>query len=239
MPRDLFQPAPATTTGLARRAGVVPLSIAAHAAAIATAVLVPALAVGGLPDPRMAIAYVARDIVLPVVPAAAPPGATRRASAHTGAPVEAPSVLPPLDAEPPIVTGTPAESLGDAAGVGMEGTGGVPGGVGMAVGELPPPPPAPPQIVRVGGEIRPPVKLHDVAPVYPAIARSARVQGTVVIEAVIDVTGRVSATRLLHSVPLLDEAALAAVRQWVFTPTRLNGEPTAVMMSVTVQFTLR
>jgi protein TonB len=80
--------------------------------------------------------------------------------------------------------------------------------------------------------------VHDVAPVYPAIARSARVQGVVIVEAVIDATGRVSGTRLLRSIPLLDEAALAAVRQWVFTPTRLNGEPTSVVMTVTVRFTL-
>ena len=73
---------------------------------------------------------------------------------------------------------------------------------------------------------------------YPAIARSARVQGIVIIEATIDETGRVSDARLLKSIPLLDEAALAAVRQWAFTPTRLNGKPTSVVMTVTVQFRL-
>jgi protein TonB len=104
------------------------------------------------------------------------------------------------------------------------------------IAELAAPPPAP--AVRVGGDIRPPVKVKDAAPVYPEIARAARVQGIVILEATIDASGRVSATRLLRSVPLLDEAALAAVRQWVFTPTRLNGEPTAVIMTVTVQFNL-
>ena len=92
--------------------------------------------------------------------------------------------------------------------------------------------------MRVGGDIRPPVKIKDVSPLYPDIARSARVQGVVIIEAVIDASGRIASTRLLRSVPLLDEAALTAVRQWVFAPTRLNGEPTSVIMTITVQFRL-
>jgi protein TonB len=77
-----------------------------------------------------------------------------------------------------------------------------------------------------------------VAPVYPDIARSARVEGTVILEAVISATGRVDQVRLLRSVPLLDSAAIDAVRQWLFTPTMLNGEPIPVVMTVTVTFSL-
>jgi protein TonB len=64
------------------------------------------------------------------------------------------------------------------------------------------------------------------------------VQGVVVIEATIGADGRVKDAHVLRSVPLLDEAALAAVRQWVYTPTRLNGEPVSVIMTVTVHFQL-
>ena len=71
--------------------------------------------------------------------------------------------------------------------------------------------------VRVGGQIRPPIKMKDVAPVYPAIAQSARVQGDVVIEATIDEEGKVADTRVVKSVPLLDQAALDAVRQWEYS----------------------
>jgi periplasmic protein TonB len=93
-------------------------------------------------------------------------------------------------------------------------------------------------VVRVGGQIRPPVKTRDVSPVYPEIAQTARVQGVVILEATIDEQGRVSDVRVLRSIPLLDMAAIDAVRQWEFTPTLLNGAPVSVIMTMTVQFTL-
>ncbi len=111
--------------------------------------------------------------------------------------------------------------------------GGIPGGVvGGVVGglpEAPPPPPPPPPAapVRVGGNIKPPQKTKDVRPVYPPIAQSARVQGVVIIEATIGPNGQVQDARVLRSIPLLDQAALDAVRQWEFTPTLLNGVPGA------------
>ena len=91
--------------------------------------------------------------------------------------------------------------------------------------------------VHVGGQIRPPIRIKDVAPVYPAIAQSARVQGDVVIEATIDEEGTVADARVVKSVPLLDQAALDAVRQWQYRPSLLNGVPTPVVMTVTVKFT--
>ena len=92
--------------------------------------------------------------------------------------------------------------------------------------------------VRVGGNIKPPMKTKDVRPTYPPIAQSARVQGVVIIEATIGPNGKVQDARVLRSIPLLDAAALDAVRQWEFTPTLLNGVPVPVIMTVTVQFTL-
>ncbi len=74
---------------------------------------------------------------------------------------------------------------------------------------------------------------------YPAIAQSARVQGVVIVEAVIGPDGRVTDAKILRSIPLLDQAALDAVRQWEFTPTLLNGVPVPVIMTVTVNFTLQ
>jgi protein TonB len=84
-----------------------------------------------------------------------------------------------------------------------------------------------------------PLKIVHVAPVYPAIARSARVQGVVILEAVLDVKGRVESVRVLRSIPLLDQAAVDAVQQWRFTPALLNNEPVPVVMTVTVNFTLQ
>ncbi|MBI4265277.1 MAG: energy transducer TonB [Acidobacteria bacterium] len=92
--------------------------------------------------------------------------------------------------------------------------------------------------VRVGGSILPPTKVKHVPPVYPPLAQAAQVQGVVILEVTIDPSGRVTDARVLRSIPLLDQAAIDAVRQWEFTPTRLNGVPVPVIMTVTVQFTL-
>ena len=90
----------------------------------------------------------------------------------------------------------------------------------------------------MGGVIRQPAKTRHVNPQYPAAAQTARVQGVVIIEARIGVDGKVSQARVLRSVPLLDQAALDAVMEWEFTPTRLNGQLVPVMTTITVQFTL-
>ena len=130
----------------------------------------------------------------------------------------------------------------------------VTGGSGVSM-PPPPPPPPPPGIppmtaeyrqivemykpIQIGGEIKAPIKTKDVKPAYPADARTAGVQGVVIIEAVIDPAGQVAAARILRSIPALDDAAMEAVRQWEFTPTLMNGVASAVMMTTTVNFTLR
>ncbi len=102
-----------------------------------------------------------------------------------------------------------------------------------------PTPPVPKNPVRVGGNVSSPTKVADVPPVYPPVAQAARVQGVVILEAIIGTTGRVTEVRVLRSVPLLDDAALDAVRQWRYTPPLLNGTPVAVIVTVTVNFTLK
>jgi protein TonB len=104
----------------------------------------------------------------------------------------------------------------------------------------PPPPPQPAkQIFHIGGRILPPAKIKDVRPIYPQVALTAHREGIVIIEAILDERGHVSSTRVLRSEPFLDAAALAAVRQWVYTPTLLNGVPVSVAMTVTVEFRLQ
>jgi TonB family protein len=115
----------------------------------------------------------------------------------------------------------------------------------------PPPPPRPapsssprarpsaaPQPVRVGGSIAEPRKLHHVNPVYPKEAVQARVQGVVVLECTISPAGRVVEVRVLRGPAALTPAAVAAVRQWEYTPTLLNGVAVPVLMTVTVNFKL-
>ena len=92
--------------------------------------------------------------------------------------------------------------------------------------------------VRVGGDIREPRKLKNVAPVYPAVAQTARITGVVIMDIIVGRDGRVTDAKVLRSIPLLDQAAVDAVRQWEFEPTLLNGVPVEVVMTVTVNFSL-
>jgi TonB family protein len=95
------------------------------------------------------------------------------------------------------------------------------------------------QPIRVGGNIRPPTKTHDVRPVYPDEALQARITGVVILEAIIGVDGSVTDAKVLQSIPILDAAAVDAVKQWRFEPTHLNGVPVPVIMTVTVSFNLK
>ena len=86
---------------------------------------------------------------------------------------------------------------------------------------------------------REPKRIVDVPPVYPAIALAARKEGVVILEAMLDETGHVAQLKVLRSEPLLDAAALEAVKRWRYTPTLLNNVPVPVLLTVTVRFSLR
>lgn len=98
--------------------------------------------------------------------------------------------------------------------------------------------PKAPPAQRVGGEIQEPKKLKNVPPVYPEEAKKARVQGVVILECTISPAGKVADVRVLRGIPLLDQAAVDAVKQWEYTPTLLAGKPVPVIMTVTVNFRL-
>ena len=132
--------------------------------------------------------------------------------------------------------------------------GGIPGGIGVgglgAIGGVAPPPPPPP----------PPVKVADITPKqikvggnvqaanlnasqgharqYPALAKSARIQGTVRFTAVIGKDGTIQNLQLISGHPMLVQSATEAVKQWVYKPTLLNGEPVEVITQIDVNFTL-
>jgi protein TonB len=236
MPRDLFDDVqhPAVRVG-SRSRYTVALSLAAHAAAILA--IAGATILGPVVLPGLASSDLIYDVV--VIPPAPPPPAPR-------APSREPAVTPPDPNAAPIEAPegiAPEPDLPFDPGPAMDlGTGVVPGiaAIDTIVGEPPPPPPPVDQKpLPVGGKIRPPAKVRDVAPVYPAIAQAARVEGAVIIETIIDVDGRVQSARVLRSIPLLDAAALAAVTQWTYTPTLLNGRAVPVIMTVTVRFQLQ
>jgi TonB family protein len=91
--------------------------------------------------------------------------------------------------------------------------------------------------VRVGGPVRAPRKTKHVPPVYPSIARSSRIGGTVQLELTVTPEGKVGEARVVKSVPLLDAAALEAARQWEYTPTRVKNVAVPVILNVAVEFT--
>jgi len=93
-----------------------------------------------------------------------------------------------------------------------------------------------PNAVRAGGNVPLPARTVYVEPVYPEAARLAGIDGMVILEALIGEDGKVMDARIMRSIPALDAAALAAVRQWAFAPTVINGVAQKVVMSVTVSF---
>jgi protein TonB len=235
MPADLFRSAVASTPAR-RRASLLPVSLLTHVAIIAVAVLMPVLADGELPPVATASpAYVSIELPPPAPP---PLGREPARSSSTSNPDAAPVNAPP-DILPEPAIAPSAGAIGAEEGEGFDDLPGLVGGVDAPIAALPPAPPPPPKApVRPGGRIEAPRIVTRVQPVYPPIAQASRVGGLVIIEALIAEDGRVRNATVLKGHPLLNQAALDAVRQWVFTPTRLNGDPVAVLMTVTVVFSL-
>jgi TonB family protein len=154
----------------------------------------------------------------------------------TPAPEQAWLTQPPPPPQLVAPTKIPGEIMPDNTSGGVAG--GVVGGIIGGIPEAPPPPPPPPSApLRVAGN-RAPERLKDVQPVYPELARRARVEDIISLDAVIGPDGKVRDVRVLRGHPLLVQAAVDAVRQWEFAPTLVNGKAVPVVMAVTVTFKL-
>jgi periplasmic protein TonB len=211
------------------------VSLVAHLGVVVAVVLTTLVVTHTLPRvPPMFEFVLVRAEMPPTPPAPPQPRASQPAPERLSEiPFEAPDTVRPESDAPRMVDDTPTPGIGADLG------GGIPGGTGQHAVEPPPlPAPAPRLVVpvRVGGVVVAPNKVHHVPPVYPRIALAARKQGVVILEAVIAEDGTVRELRVLRSEPLLDQAAVDAVKQWRFTPTLLNGQPTPVIMTVTVAF---
>lgn len=247
-------------TGGTHQGRTTVLAFILQALAIAFVIfIVPAIFVAQLPQIQLATELIAPP--LPAPPPPPPPPAAAYKAPKTPATakivprvfvpprtVVAPSKIPPL----PMVAEAPP-SLPDAGVVG-----GVPGGVaggvlggtiggslGGSIGAPPaplarlaPPQPQTASTIRVGGEVQAARLLHEVRPLYPAIARQARVSGVVHLSATIAPNGTVEDLHVLSGNPLLVDAAVSAVKQWTYKPTYLNGKPVQVLTDVDVKFTL-
>ena len=154
----------------------------------------------------------------------------------------APTVIPKKiemikeDPTPPDV----GVSGGVVGGVPGGSAGGVLGGIIGGVGGGPPPPPPPKAKgpIRVGGNVQQANLLRQVQPIYPPIAKTAHISGTVVLHAIISKDGTIEQLEYISGPPLLMKNAMDAVRQWRYRPTMLNGEPVEVDTTVSVVFTL-
>jgi periplasmic protein TonB len=238
MPRDLFA-CPPDHPESRRSTRLLPISILFHAVLIGGAIIAPLLASGDLPKvagtrtpPLIVKAVPVPDVIPAPVRRAGAPSAAAKQGDHL--PIVPPAPAPSIDHFGEIVEhdgfsrGLPGTTAGPVEGV----TGGD-GATGPNVAQRPSGP------IRPGRGVERPRKIRHLDPVYPEIARNVRVQGTVVIDAIIGPDGRVTQATIRQSQPLLDQAALAAVRQWVYTPTKLNGTPVAVIMTVEVHFRLQ
>jgi protein TonB len=167
-------------------------------------------------------------------PRPAPPLAAA-SETPTAAPVETPSSIAAEPAKLDDAPGDGAAVVAEAGGTTDGVVGGVAGGSGNGSPVVAPAAQGP---FRVGDGIARPRKIKDVRPVYPAPAMAAKSRGSVLIEATIGVDGKVHNARVINSVAVFDQAALDAVRQWEYEPSRVNGEPVAVMMVIIVTFAL-
>jgi protein TonB len=225
-----------------RRSATFSVSVVVHAVLIAACLVVPLLTNDAVPEPVDAVRafFVEPANVLPPPPPPPPPAPGPRApAAKPPAPVQEAKFVAPIDI--PQALPEPEQGL-DAFGIegGVPGgvEGGVPGGVvGGVVGGLSTAPPPAPR-VRVGGLINAPKLLNKVAPAYPELARTARVGGVVILEAVVGTNGHVQSVRVLRGHPLLDPAAMEAVRAWRYQPLLLNGVPTEFELTVTLMFNI-
>jgi protein TonB len=216
------------------------LSALVHAAILSTIFVTQLLSLGPLPVPRTVLAFSdampAHIYDIPLPPPARGTSAPSEVRSSGVAPIEAPTDIAPERDMPMApsgheVTGIPGVETGVPGGLDLPGN-------GLAVEPPPAPPPVSREPVRLHAGMQAPRKIVNVPPRYPMHAQLAHIEGVVVLDAVIDATGRVTDVRVTHSIQGLDQAAIDAVRQWRFTPTLLNGEPVSILLTVTVRFTL-
>jgi len=239
----------AQKTGDWKRAAI-PLAYVAESILVGVLVLVPLIYTQALPRHLLIADF---HISPPPGPPPAPPGGRPTQVIHHRAANELtePVRIPPIIATIVEAPEPPPNEVG--VGVGVIG---LPSGgpadrtmtdiVGSVPwGSTPPPPPPPPvhrsaapQMVRRGGDVTAALAIYRPAPPYPPLARMARIQGVVVLQAIIGTDGTIRDLKVIKGVPLLNQAALEAVAAWRYQPTLLNSEPVEVLTEIDVNFRL-
>ena len=211
------------------------VSTLVHAGLVVAAVVAPLLMRDSLPAPASGVqVFFAEPLAIPPPPP--PPARVAPARQAPKAPPPTEKATLTLPIETPDVVFPETADLGAPGGETGGVEGGVPGGVVGGIVEALPEVKAEPPVVHVSGAVREPTKVKHVNPVYPEVAARARVQGNVVVEIQVSTQGRVTDARIVTGIPLLNDAALAAVRQWVYAPPLVDGVPVRLIMTVTVRF---
>ena len=218
------------------------VSLAFQALVVGFWVLHSVTAESELPAPRVVKTFM---IVAPLAPTPPPPPPLAVATPTSTASVarERPVVSPPIrlaDLAPSAIPVDIDEVTGFGFDEGVEDgvPGGVIGGFAGGLGGIPAPSEPEPTIYVVSGKLERPEKIVHIDPVYPAIATAARVEGLVILEATINGEGNVENLRILRSIPLLDAAAVEAVKCRKYEPTVIGGTPVPILMTVIVKFAL-
>lgn len=170
------------------------------------------------------------------------PAAVTQAAANSNIPKVTPGMMSPaLDAHPAQVQRARDAQSGAAPVISNSAASEVDSSAlsGVATSQAPAlavPSVQPESSVKIGGDVREPRLISSVLPVYPLGARQAGVEGDVIVNTTIDKNGNVVGVKVLSGPPMLRQAALDALRRWRYEPSRLNGQPVAVEMQVTIKF---
>ncbi len=248
----MFNTVAASRLGVTKRLVSLFISVALHSLVLAVLVVIPLVFFNVLPEWELLTLLIA-DPAPPLPPPPQPPQYMLKPVAWRPVPIEhiifrAPEEIPngipaPETDVPPLMVLSLPLSIGQA---GVQ-----PGMLGHQIEALnllkaeapavlsPPPPPVRPKPVPTGGDVLQSRLIRKVVPDYPELAKRARVSGTVILKVSVDEEGNVYDVIVLRGHPLLEQAAVAAVRQWKYSPTLLNGEPVPVIAEVTVVFALR
>jgi protein TonB len=241
----------------ANRAYATMMGFAAQSMLVTAAISIPLLFPDSIPTVQNFV-----SIFTPGPPPPPPPGPARpNTGPKFGSQLTPTTILLPVSVppKPEMITEEAPPASGWSTGGAQNGVeGGIPGGVPNSLitsATQPAAPPAPPRVeprveptpvkqappaapMRVSGSVQEAKLIHKVIPPYPPLAKQARISGKVELTGFIATDGRIRQLQVLSGHPLLVPAAVDAVRQWVYRPTLLNGDPVEVIAPITVHFIL-
>jgi protein TonB len=244
---ELFKQTFVESTGQTKKASAVASAFIVESIAVIVIIVIPLIFTDVLPKAMLGSLLTAPSAPEPPKPPPPPPPEMIKVKVIPKLfdmnKLVAPTKVPDKVA---VIVEDPNADLPSASSVAGAVPGGTaPPGFGNLLKNAPPPPPPPkvekaptPSRIRVGGNVAAASLIRKIQPVYPQLAKQARVQGSVHFTAIIGKDGTIQNLQLIGGHPLLVQAAQDAVKQWLYKPTLLNGEPVEVVTQIDVNFTL-